>query len=111
MVSGGVTGAGIGKKQRVHWGVFGQMVSAWILTIPAAGIVAAGAWEIADIFGNNSKLGCIVIVALTIVIAAALWTIAQRTAIGAKDLDRTHVTPEQEAERAASGDVASPAVA
>ncbi len=71
VVSGGVTGAGLGKKQPVHWNVFGQMVSAWILTIPAAGIVAAGAWEIADIFGDNSDVGCIVIVALTIVIAAA----------------------------------------
>ena len=95
----------------MHWAVFGQMVSAWILTIPSAGIVAAGAWEIADIFGKNSKVGCLVIVAITIVIAAALWTIAQRTAIGAKDLDRTNVTPEQEAERAAGSDTATPAVA
>ena len=99
VVSGGVTGAGIGKKQPVHWAVFGQMVSAWILTIPAAGIVAAGAWEIADIFGSNSDVGCIVIVAITIVIAAALWTISRRTAVTAKDLDRTNVTPEQEADR------------
>ena len=111
VVSGGVTGAGIGKKQPVHWAVFGQMVSAWILTIPSAGIVAAGAWEIADIFGQNSKVGCIVIVAITIVIAAVLWTIAQRSAIGAKDLDRTNVTPEEEAQQAAGGDVTSPAVA
>jgi inorganic phosphate transporter, PiT family len=111
VVSGGVTGAGIGKKQPVHWAVFGQMVSAWILTIPAAGIVAAGAWEIADIFGKNSNVGCIVIVAITIVIAAGLWAIAQRSAIGAKDLDRTGVTPEEEAAQAAGGDVASPAVA
>jgi inorganic phosphate transporter, PiT family len=78
----------------VHWAVFGQMVSAWILTIPAAGIVAAGAWEIADIFGSNSDVGCIVIVAITIVIAAALWTISRRTAVTAKDLDRTNITPE-----------------
>jgi PiT family inorganic phosphate transporter len=111
VVSGGVTGAGIGKKQPVHWSVFGQMVSAWILTIPAAGIVAAGAWEIADIFGKNSDVGCIVIVALTIVIAAGLWAIAQRTAVTAKDLDRTNVTPEEEAQQAAGGDVTSPAVA
>src|SRR6202522_3445190 len=111
VVSGGVTGAGIGKRQPVHWSVFGQMVSAWILTIPAAGIVGAAAWESAGLFGKNSKVGCIVIVVITIVIAAVLWTIAQRTAIGAKDLDRTNVTPEQEAERAAGGDVASPAVA
>ena len=111
VVSGGVTGSGLGRRQPVHWGVFGQMVTAWVLTIPAAGIVGAAAWEIADIFGDNSNVGCIVIVAITIVIAAALWTISRRTAITAKDLDRTDVTPELEAERAAGAAVASPAVA
>ena len=76
------------------------MVSAWILTIPGAGIVAGGAWEIADIFGTNSNVGCVVIVAITIVIAAGLWVISRRTAVTAKDLDRTNVTPEEEAEGA-----------
>ena len=111
VVSGGVTGSGLGKRQPVHWGVVGQMVTAWIVTIPAAGIVGAAAWEIADIFGNNSDVGCIVIVGITIVIAAALWTISRRTAVTAKDLDRTNVTPELEAERAIGGAVPSPAVA
>ena len=111
VVSGGVAGAGIGKKQPVHWSVFGQMVSAWILTIPAAGIVGAGAWEVSDIFGKSSDVGSIVIVALTIVIAAALWTLSRRTPVTAADLDRTHVTPEQEAQRATEGEVAAPAVA
>jgi PiT family inorganic phosphate transporter len=111
VVSGGVTGAGIGKKQPVHWGVFGQMVTAWIVTIPSAGIIGAGAWEISDIFGKSSDVGSIVIVALTIAIAAGLWTISRRTAVTAKDLDRTNVTPEQEAERAAGDDVPSPATA
>jgi inorganic phosphate transporter, PiT family len=111
VVSGGVIGSGLGRRQPVHWGVFGQMVTAWIITIPGAGIVGAGAWEIADIFGSNSDVGCIVIVALTIVIAAALWTISRRTAVTAKDLDRTSVTPELEAERATAAAVAAPAVA
>ena len=110
VVSGGVTGAGIGKKQPVHWAVFGQMVSAWVFTIPAADIVGAGAWEVTSIFSNND-LGAIVIVALTIVIAAALWQISRRTAVTAADLDRTGVTPEQEAQRATAGEVAAPAAA
>ena len=111
VVSGGVTGSGIGKKQPVHWAVFGQMVMAWICTIPAAGLVGAGAWEISDIFGTNSDVGSIVIVALTIVIAAALWIISRRTAVTAADLDRTNVTPELEAERASGADRTSPVMA
>jgi inorganic phosphate transporter, PiT family len=111
VVSGGVTGAGIGKQQPVHWGVFGQMVTAWILTIPCAGIVAAAAWKISDIFGKSSDVGSIVIVAITIVIAVVLWNISRRTAVTAADLDRTKVTPEQEAERATRGGLGAPAVA
>jgi hypothetical protein len=52
-----------------------------------------------------------VIVAITIVIAAVLWNISRRTAVTAGDLDRTKVTPEQEAERATGGDIGAPAVA
>ena len=95
----------------MHWGVFGQMVMAWIITIPAAGVFGGAAWGISDIFGRNSDVGAIVIVAITIVIAVALWNISRRTAVTAADLDRTHVTPEQEAERATRGDAASPAMA
>jgi inorganic phosphate transporter, PiT family len=109
VVSGGVTGAGIGKKQPVHWQVFGHMVSAWILTIPAAGVMGAAAYYISDIFGKNSDAGAIVTIAITIVIAAVLWVISRRTAVTAKDLDRTGITPEQEAERAAAGEAAAPA--
>ncbi len=37
VVSGGVMGAGLGKKlASVHWGVAGQMATAWVITIPAA---------------------------------------------------------------------------
>jgi inorganic phosphate transporter, PiT family len=111
VVSGGVTGAGIGKRQPVHWGVFGQMVTAWVLTIPCAGIVAAAAWKISDIFGKSSDVGSIVIVAITIVLAVVLWNISRRTAVTAADLDRTKVTPEEEAERATRGGLGAPAVA
>jgi PiT family inorganic phosphate transporter len=44
-----ITGAiiGIGAAQRVsavRWGVAGNIVAAWILTIPASGLIAAAAW-------------------------------------------------------------------
>ena len=111
VVSGGVTGAGIGKKQPVHWNVFGQMVSAWILTIPAAGIVAAGAWEIADIFGSNSDVGCDRDRRDHDRDRRRAVDHLRRTAVTAKDLDRTNVTPEQEAAGAFERDAAAPAAA
>jgi len=38
---------GVGSVQRlaaVRWGITRDIVGAWVLTIPAAGVVAAGCW-------------------------------------------------------------------
>jgi inorganic phosphate transporter, PiT family len=45
VISGGVMGAGAAKRvSAVRWGVAGNIVFAWILTIPAAAAVAALVW-------------------------------------------------------------------
>ena len=108
VVSGGVLGAGAGRKlASVHWGVAGQMATAWLFTIPAAGAFGAATWEIARVFGANSSGGTVVMAVLAAAAAAVLFRLAQRNKIGAEDLDRTHITPEQEgrmpAEREAVG--------
>ncbi len=42
VITGGIVGVGsIRGKRAVHWGVAGQIVWAWVLTIPAAGVIAA----------------------------------------------------------------------
>ncbi len=109
VVSGGVMGAGLGKRGGVvHLPVVGQMVLAWVITLPAAALVGAAAWNIADLFGKNSKVGALVIAVLAAAIAFGLYTLSKRTRITAGDLDRTSITPELEAERATA---ASPALA
>jgi PiT family inorganic phosphate transporter len=109
VVSGGVMGAGLGKRGGVvHWPVVGQMLTAWVITLPSAGLVGAAAWNISDLFGKNSTAGAIVIAALAALIALGLWTLSKRNRITANDLDRTSITPEIEAERATA---AAPALA
>jgi PiT family inorganic phosphate transporter len=99
VVSGGVMGAGLGKRLgSVHWNVAGQMATAWLFTIPAAAVLGGVAWEINDLFSPNT--GAIVISALTAGVAFTLWTLAQRNKITAEDLDRTQISPEEEAELA-----------
>ncbi len=45
VVSGAVMGAGATKRlSAVRWGVAGNIVIAWVLTIPAAALVAAAMW-------------------------------------------------------------------
>jgi inorganic phosphate transporter, PiT family len=98
VVSGGVMGAGAGKRlESVHWGVAGQMAIAWIFTIPAAAAMGAATWEVANLFGADSSAGIVVMAVVAAAAAAGLFALAQRNRIGAADLDRTHISPEQEA--------------
>jgi inorganic phosphate transporter, PiT family len=52
VISGAVMGAGATKRfSAVRWGIAGNIVTAWILTIPAAGLVAAACyWPVQWIF-------------------------------------------------------------
>ena len=46
-ITGAITGVGSTRgARRVRWGVAGNIVWAWILTIPGSGIIAAIAWSI-----------------------------------------------------------------
>jgi len=73
------------------------MATAWLLTIPAAGVLGAVAWEVTRIFGAGSSTGTVIMAILAAVSAAVLFKLAQRNEIGAEDLDRTQISPEQEA--------------
>jgi hypothetical protein len=64
-----------------------------------AGVFGAVAWEVADVFGSNA--GVVVMAILTAAAAVRLCILAQRNKVGAADLDRTHVSPEREAQLAA----------
>ena len=90
VVTGSVMGAGLGKKlASVHWNVLGRMATAWLFTIPAAGLLGAIAWGISDVFGASSAVGSIVISILAAVGAFILWRLAQRSKVTPEDLDRT----------------------
>jgi PiT family inorganic phosphate transporter len=96
VVSGAVIGSGLGKRlASVHWGKAGQMASGWVLTIPGAALIGAGAWEGARLFGTGTG-GPIVIGVIAAALAAALYLVAQRAPVRPGDLDRTHDSPEDE---------------
>ena len=49
VVSGAVLGSGATKRlSAVRWGIAGNIVLAWILTLPAAALVAAGMWFVIE---------------------------------------------------------------
>jgi inorganic phosphate transporter, PiT family len=89
VVSGGVMGSGIGRQAAVHWNVAGQMATGWLFTIPAAAVVGAVAWGIADVFGSNYAIGGVVVAILIACSAAFIYYLAKKQPITADDLDRT----------------------
>jgi PiT family inorganic phosphate transporter len=51
VIAGGVMGAGAGKRvSAVRWGVAGDIVTAWLLTLPAAAIMGAVTYAFVDLF-------------------------------------------------------------
>ncbi len=54
VISGGIMGAGAAKRlSAVRWGVAGSIVIAWMLTLPAAGLVGAVVWWLTDGIGTG----------------------------------------------------------
>jgi PiT family inorganic phosphate transporter len=73
VISGGVAGAGAGKRlSAVRWGVAGDIVTAWLLTLPAAASVGALVYGVTRIFGTGS-LGPAVVAALALAFVASTF--------------------------------------
>jgi len=54
-ISGGVMGAGAAKRvSAVRWGVAGNIVTAWLLTLPASAAVGAAAYGVASLLGGGA---------------------------------------------------------
>jgi inorganic phosphate transporter, PiT family len=65
VISGGIMGAGAAKRvSAVRWGIAGNMIVAWILTIPAAGAMGAATYGVTRIFGTGALGPVLVFVAL-----------------------------------------------
>jgi inorganic phosphate transporter, PiT family len=72
VISGGVMGSGAGKRlSAVRWGVAGNIVGAWILTLPMAAGIGALAYGVCRIFGTGAAGPVLVsIVGLALVVYA-----------------------------------------
>lgn len=81
--SGSVMGSGLGRKGGVvRWSTAGRMVLAWGLTLPAAGLVSAGAAYLAD----QGSWGVATVAVLALAICGGIWAASRR-----KPVDHTNV--------------------
>ena len=72
-ISGAVIGSGAAKRlSAVRWGVAGNIVVAWILTVPAAAAIGALTYGVTRLFGTGAA-GPVVVSALILIGAAMLF--------------------------------------
>jgi PiT family inorganic phosphate transporter len=73
VINGGVMGAGAAKRfSAVRWGVAGNIVFAWVLTLPAAALIGALAYGVSRIFGDGA-LGPVLVSLMSISLIAAAF--------------------------------------
>ncbi|MGW3207486.1 anion permease [Streptomyces sp. NPDC001135] len=88
VVSGSVMGAGLGRKGGVvRWSTATRMAVAWVLTLPAAALVGAGAESVTDL----GDWGTAVVAVFLVGASAAIWKISRREVV-----DHTNVVADTE---------------
>ena len=101
VASGSILGSGLGSRDgRVRWGVARRMVTAWLLTLPAAGLVGAGGYGV--VHGIGGTAGVAVGFAVLVVGAGVLFTLSRRSPVGHHDLHEDPVDPAADAATATS---------
>ena len=72
-ISGAVIGSGAAKRlSAVRWGVAGNIVVAWVLTLPAAAVIGAATYLITRVFGTGAA-GPIVVSTLILIGTVVLF--------------------------------------
>ena len=72
VATGSILGSGVGRPgAEVRWGVAGRMGVAWLITLPASGLVGAACWFLADLIGGAT--GILVVFAILVAACFAMW--------------------------------------
>ncbi len=73
VIAGGVMGAGAGKRlSAVRWGVAGNIVVAWLLTLPAAAAIGAAVYLFTDLFPG--AVGPLIVTGIGVALIVAAFT-------------------------------------
>jgi PiT family inorganic phosphate transporter len=79
VINGGIMGAGAGKRfSAVRWGVAGNIVFAWLLTMPCAAVIGAAIYGVTELFGSGAAGPLVVSIAALLLVAAAFVRRAQQ---------------------------------
>jgi PiT family inorganic phosphate transporter len=77
VATGSILGSGVGRPgAQVRWGIAGRMVLAWLITLPAAGLVGALMWKVGDLLGGYA--GPLVVFLALVALAGYMFVRSQR---------------------------------
>jgi inorganic phosphate transporter, PiT family len=86
VATGSILGSGVGKPgAEVRWGGAGRMAAAWLITLPAAGIVGAITYFVVHGIGSWAGIGIGFL--LLVAAAAAIWLQSRKAPIDAKNVN------------------------
>jgi PiT family inorganic phosphate transporter len=86
VATGSILGSGVGKRDaEVRWSMAGRMATAWVLTLPSAGIVGALAFKAADGIGGSAGVSVIFVVLAAA--ATAFYMRSRGTAVHAGNVN------------------------
>ena len=88
VATGSILGSGVGKPGgQVRWKVAGRMVTAWLTTVPAAGLVGALMWWIGHLIGGLA--GALAIFVILLGLSGSMWLRSRQ-----KPVDHSNVNDE-----------------
>jgi PiT family inorganic phosphate transporter len=86
VATGSILGSGVGKKgATVRWNVAGRMATAWLFTLPSAGLVGAGGYYLAHAVGGTP--GVIVDLVLLVAVAATIYLRSRKSAVSHENVN------------------------
>jgi len=86
VATGSILGCGLGKKGAdVRWNVAGRMATAWILTLPSAGVMGAISYYIADGIGGTA--GIVVVLLLLIAFSTVIYLRSRATKVDPENVN------------------------
>jgi PiT family inorganic phosphate transporter len=80
VATGSILGSGVGKPgAQVRWRVAGRMVTAWLITLPAATVVGVLMWYLGNLVGGLG--GALIIFVLLLAAAGYMYWRSRRTPV------------------------------
>lgn len=82
--SGSIIGTGLGKRgSKVNWGVAARMLAAWLVTLPAAGIIGAFACALA----RTGLPGTIAVGVIAVAVASIIFALSKRNPVNSGNVN------------------------